>query len=722
METKNVGDVMKKVLFVLFKKYCGILEGGGIANKRNLSIAQRILGNKNVDVVYIHDEGKRRSLWNWFLSACYFPFGYYNGLIPGRIKEIVEMAQDYDAVFISTSLFGMLAKRLKEKGYKGKVIVHFHNVESVYYDSALSKRMLFRDVIIKCAARNDEYSCRYADSVLALNERDSRLLQAMYGRKADCIVPIALPDQCADVAFDIKILTRKHPQCLFLGSYFAANNEGILWFVKNVLPHVDIELKIVGKGMAKLKEENECLKDLEVISDAPELTSYYLSADFMILPIFSGSGMKVKTCESLMYGKNILGTDEAFEGYSVDAKKIGGRCNNAEEYIGRIKYFAEHPVPRFNAYSRSVYEHSYSENSVMKVFKSIFVCLLFISSSLVMAQSLTKQYVKTLRASASSGVMYGHHDDTMYGFQWKGGGEDRSDTKDVVDMYPAMMSFELCRIEREEEKNIDGVPFDRIRSEVRKQYARGGFVTMSWHADNIVTGKNAWDVSNPFVVKAVLKGGSKAQEFLVWLDRLAAFLKSLKDEKGEQIPVIFRPWHECNGAWFWWGRNFCTPNDYKDLWKLTVKRLKKDGVKNVIYAYSPGANVHTQKEYLERYPGDKIITILGVEGYAIKTSGSTADRQKFIGNVRKSLGIAASLARERGKILALTETGIKHNTDTQWWTKVLQPAIAGFPVCFLVTWRNATNQLDECYGIYKGHPAEEDFKLFAKNPRMIFKK
>ena len=49
---------MKKVLFVLFKKYCGILEGGGIANKRNLSIAQRILGNKNVDVVYIHDEGK----------------------------------------------------------------------------------------------------------------------------------------------------------------------------------------------------------------------------------------------------------------------------------------------------------------------------------------------------------------------------------------------------------------------------------------------------------------------------------------------------------------------------------------------------------------------------------------------------------------------------------------------------------------------------------------
>lgn len=363
---------MKKVLFVLFKKYSGILEGGGIANQRNLSIAQRILGYKNVDVVYIHDEGKRRTLWNWFLSAFYFPFGYYNGLIPCRIREILEMALDYDAVFISTSLFGMLAKRLKEKGYKGKVIVHFHNVESIYYDSALSKRMLFRGVIIKCASRNDEYSCHYADSVLVLNERDSRLLQEMYGRKSDYIVPITLPDQCADVTFDTKILTRRHPQCLFLGSYFAANNEGILWFVKNVLPHVDIELKIIGKGMAKLKEENECLRDLEVVSDAQELTSYYLSADFMILPIFSGSGMKVKTCESLMYGKNILGTDEAFEGYFFDTERIGGRCNNAEEYIRRINYFMEHPIPRFNTYSRSVYEHSYSEKSVMQVFYSVF--------------------------------------------------------------------------------------------------------------------------------------------------------------------------------------------------------------------------------------------------------------------------------------------------------------------------------------------------------------
>ena len=45
----------------------------------------------------------------------------------------------------------------------------------------------------------------------------------------------------------------------------------------------------------------------------------------------TGSGMKVKTCEALMYGKNILGTDEAFEGYELDTARVGGRCNNAED-------------------------------------------------------------------------------------------------------------------------------------------------------------------------------------------------------------------------------------------------------------------------------------------------------------------------------------------------------------------------------------------------------
>jgi hypothetical protein len=362
----------KRALFITFKKYNSVLDGGGIANQRNLSMAQQILGAENVKAIYIHDERKKRSFLNLLASAICFPFGYFNGLLPFKVNKIVKEAQHYDYVFISTSIFGILAKKLKSNRYKGTIIAHFHNIESIYYDSLLSRKLPIRNIVIECAAKNDGYCCKYADKVLTLNKRDDDILVKLYGRGADMLVPIALQDKCMSYNFDKKSMTGKRPQCLFLGSYFTANVEGIMWFVKNVLPHVDIELKIVGRGMAKLKEDDSCFQNVDIVSDAPDLAPFFLAADFMIFPIFSGSGMKVKTCESLMYGKNILGTDEAFEGYEIDTKRVGARCNTAEDFIQCIQKFSASPIPRYNSYSRDVYVESYSEKSSLETFRKVF--------------------------------------------------------------------------------------------------------------------------------------------------------------------------------------------------------------------------------------------------------------------------------------------------------------------------------------------------------------
>ena len=348
----------------------------------------------------------------------------------------------------------------------------------------------------------------------------------------------------------------------------------------------------------------------------------------------------------------------------------------------------------------------------------LFTCLFSLAFP-AKAKSWKKDFERILQENTQKGMMFGHHDDTMYGYNWRYDNSDRSDTKDVVGLYPAMMSFDLSDIDKGTRNRTE---YERMRVEIRKQHARGGFVTISWHATNLVTGKNAWDVSTRNTVRRVLPRGDKANEFLACLDTLAAFFNSLKDAEGKSIPVIFRPWHECNGTWFWWGSNQCTPKEYKALWKLMVGHLKKRGVGNVIYAYSPGDNIKTAADFLGRYPGDKIISVFGVEGYSIRTSASTADRNSFIARIRRSFNVVAPLAEKRKKILAFTETGVKHNSDAQWWTKALLPAIEGYPVCFLVTWRNATKDDNECYGIYKGHPSENDFKRFAADPRIIFRK
>lgn len=359
-----------RILFITYKRSKNILEGGGQGSKKNFECLSKLVGADNVTPYYIHDEYKKKTIWNYFCGALFTLFNYYYGLSPRRVRRIVKEASDFDVVFIDRSIFGIIAKKLKQSGYNGKIITYFHNVEKIYFDAKLSKRIPFRSLFMHCIDVNDRYSCIYSHVVIALNSRDGNLLHSLYDRTPDYLIPVALPDRCVGYT-PADEMTDRRPLCLFLGTYFKPNNQGILWFVNNVLPHVDIQMRIIGKGMAKLKAENACLKDIEVLSDVPDLDPYLKQADIMILPVFDGSGMKVKTCESLMYGKNIIATSEAFEGYTADYDRIGAKCDTPAQFIEAINAFCKEPRPRFNQYSRSLYLSCYSNESIMETFKTM---------------------------------------------------------------------------------------------------------------------------------------------------------------------------------------------------------------------------------------------------------------------------------------------------------------------------------------------------------------
>lgn len=363
---------MKKALFISFQDFNNVYDGGSQANRRNVEMAKKILGENNVDCYFVNDAKNKRSVFSKISAVIYFPFGYFNGLTPKKVKEILALSKDYDYIYVNTSIFGIISKKLKEYGYNGKIINFFHNVESLYYESRVNKHLPFRNVIINCAARNDRYSLTYSDVAVGLCERDSETMKSLYGKAFDEFAPISFVDKCSDLAVEKDKLTDSKPKCYFIGSNFPANSEGLLWFVKNVLPHVNIDFHIIGKDMDLLKSSQQCLSEIPVHANVPDLAPYFIEADFMIFPIFSGSGMKVKTCEALMYGKNIIGTTETFEGYKLDTEKCGRLCNTAEEYINTINELCQKPVLRYNSYSRSVFENRYSEKSVREVFEKLF--------------------------------------------------------------------------------------------------------------------------------------------------------------------------------------------------------------------------------------------------------------------------------------------------------------------------------------------------------------
>jgi hypothetical protein len=112
---------------------------------------------------------------------------------------------------------------------------------------------------------------------------------------------------------------------------------------------------------------------INIFSDVENVAPFFEQADFVISPIFKGSGMKVKTCETLMFGKTIIGTTESFEGYNVDFEKVGALANTKEEFIAAIQQISQKINSKFNTYSREYYLQNHTNDVAKKVFEKLLL-------------------------------------------------------------------------------------------------------------------------------------------------------------------------------------------------------------------------------------------------------------------------------------------------------------------------------------------------------------
>ncbi|HEY9256876.1 glycoside hydrolase family 26 protein [Chitinophaga sp.] len=336
----------------------------------------------------------------------------------------------------------------------------------------------------------------------------------------------------------------------------------------------------------------------------------------------------------------------------------------------------------------------------------------------------TVQLYHRLKERSAKGYLVGHQDDLAYGVGWKYEA-GRSDIKDVTGDYPALYGWDIANIEQDDKTaNIDGVPFKKMRSFIREGYERGGVISITWHVNSPgVPGANAWDTTHG-TVTAVLPGGVHHAMYKEWLDKVAAFMLSLKGVKGELIPVLFRPYHELSGNWFWWCRNTCTPAEFITLWRFTIHYLQQEKqVHNLLYVFNTAGNFKNSTEFLERYPGDDMADVLSFDAYQYD------DPQKsdhFIRETDTQLGILDSLAITKHKITALAETGYEQIPYAQWWTKTLAPAIGNHRIAWVLLWRNhgynESMKRMHYYMPYKGQVSAPDFIEFYKQPQTLFGK
>jgi hypothetical protein len=143
-------------------------------------------------------------------------------------------------------------------------------------------------------------------------------------------------------------------------------------------------------------------------------------------------------------------------------------------------------------------------------------------------------------------------------------------------------------------------------------------------------------------------------------------------------------------------------------------KLTADGFDNLLWAYSPGmASNLDEAKYLERYPGNDRIQLVGIDGY------QWGSKEDFVTQLDANLAMLIKFAADRGKIPALTECGLKNLTDPTWWTSTLTPVLDKYQISYFLVWRNYK---EEWFGPSPSKPDAPYFnEMYAKKNVLFLK-
>lgn len=302
----------------------------------------------------------------------------------------------------------------------------------------------------------------------------------------------------------------------------------------------------------------------------------------------------------------------------------------------------------------------------------------------------TVKLYKKLKNLKGKGLLFGHQNAEKEGHGWLR--EGISDVFKVSSKYPALVGFDFKDI-----LQWYTTYFPFYLEKVKFVHEMGGISTFSWHMYNPLTTRNFYDKTP--AIQEILPGGSRHEYYKKRLDVVAKFAHQTIDPSGKPIPIIFRPFHEHNHKWFWWGNSKLSgkkeEKEFIDLWRFTVSYLRDfKKVHNFIYAYSPGRP--NEKGYFYKYPGNDWVDIFGLDDYQSSTE-----------KILPLLRTIVKEAQKRGKIAALTETGSEGIKDNNYWTRNFLDPIKNDNlaknIAYIMVWRNASENPTHFFAPFPGH-------------------
>ncbi|HEY4246421.1 MAG TPA: glycosyl hydrolase [Lacunisphaera sp.] len=207
-------------------------------------------------------------------------------------------------------------------------------------------------------------------------------------------------------------------------------------------------------------------------------------------------------------------------------------------------------------------------------------------------------YFQQLQASSQFKILSGQ-------FCNYGPGASLSDPEKIFNAtgrWPAMISVDYTDFKN---KWID----TRQPNHVLMDYWRaGGLVGVSVHLNNPARPEGGGLNDNGLAIADLLAPNSAVHQR--WLRQLDAIAAGLQELQAAGVVVLWRPFHEMNGHWFWWGAQ--KPEDFIKVWRhMFIYFTEMKGLHNLIWVYSPNHGEHVA----DFYPGNHYVDLVGLDAY-----------------------------------------------------------------------------------------------------------
>lgn len=318
---------------------------------------------------------KKRKSFKILIKSIFRPYSVVNRYCKTMQKDIEEVCIQKKITYVIVDFPQMLYNFNKDFFNSYRVIVNQHNTEFLTlknigdsYNNFI-KRLVYRYT----AFRLKKYERKiYKNNIYLytfVSDSDKESFESNYNLNNTLLLPIG-----TEIA-PVENSSIKENNIIFVGKMsYQPNIEGAIWFVNNVFNLIkkevpDAKFYLVGKEPAK-KLMDKASKDIIVTGAVESVEEYYNLAKCVVLPIFSGGGVKVKLLEALGHGKVVIGTVKSCEGTDFihqehllctdDAVAFSKYCVEVLKDLSQYNYLSD------NALKKVKQEYSW-ENIMIKL-------------------------------------------------------------------------------------------------------------------------------------------------------------------------------------------------------------------------------------------------------------------------------------------------------------------------------------------------------------------